>query len=321
MGGDEDGGPLVAIVGPTAVGKTALAVRLCLELGGEVISADSRQIYRRMDIGTAKASAEERRQVPHHLIDVVSPDEPFTLAQYQSLAYRAIRDVLARGCVPFLVGGTGLYVRAVLEGLRIPRVPPNPTLRADLLARAEREGAAALHAWLAQVDPQAARAMDARNTRRVIRALEVYLLTGEPISAQQRASPPPYRTLRLGLTMPRPLLYQRIDERVERMVQQGLVDEVRALLEMGYSADLPSMSGVGYRQMVGYLRGETDLAEAVRRIKRDTRRFVRQQYNWFRLDDPHIRWFDVGGGLDEAYPAIREAVARFVAQGGLSADG
>ena len=308
----DHGGPLVVVVGPTAVGKTALAVRLCSEVGGEVISADSRQVYRLMDIGTAKASAEERRQVRHHLIDVVSPNELLTLAQYQSLAYAAINEVLARGCVPFLVGGSGLYVRAVLEGLGIPRVPPNPALRADLLARAEREGAQSLHAWLSWVDPQAARAIDPRNTRRVIRALEVYLLTGEPISVQQRACPPPYRTLRLGLTMARLLLYRRIDERIERMVQQGLVEEVRSLLEMGYSAELPAMSGVGYRQMVDYIRGQTDLAEAVRQIKRDTRRFVRQQYNWFRLDDPNIHWFDVGTGLEEVYPAIREVAVRFL---------
>jgi len=306
---------LVAIVGPTAVGKTALAVRLCTDLQGEIISADSRQIYRYMDIGTAKASVEERSLVPHHLVDIVSPDEPFTLAQYQSLAYRAIDGVLARGRVPFLVGGAGLYVKAVLDGLEIPRVPPNPAVRADLRERAEREGPLSLHAWLAQVDPQAAAGIDARNTRRVIRALEVYLMTGQPISRLQQACPPPYRTMQVGLTMPRPVLYRRVDKRIERMLEQGLVDEVRALLEMGYSADLPSLSGVGYRQIIRYLRREIDLAEAVRQMKRATRRFVRQQYTWFRLNDPEIQWFDVGRGLDEAYPQVREAVERYLAQG------
>jgi tRNA dimethylallyltransferase len=304
----------VAIVGPTAVGKTAAAVELAAELNGEIISADSRQIYRHMDIGTAKASADLRRLVPHHLIDVVDPDEPFSLAQYQDMAYRSIDAVLERGRLPLLVGGSGLYVRAVVEGLGIPRVAPNADLRADLYARAEREGAQSLHDWLAKVDPQAAAAIDARNTRRVIRALEVYLASGQPISALQQARPPAYRVLLVGLNMPRAKLYERIDERVQHMLERGLLDEVTALLEAGYSKDLPSMSGVGYRQMVGYLRGDTDLAEAVRRIRHDTRRFVRQQYNWFRLDDPKIRWFDAEGGPGAVYPAIRQAVDQMAAR-------
>ena len=308
-------GVLIAVVGPTAVGKTAFSVQLCIDINGEVVSADSRQIYRGMDIGTAKASAEERNLVPLHLVDILAPDEPFTLAQYQEMAYQAIDDVLGRGRIPVLVGGTGLYVRAVLEGLGIPRVPPDPDLRAELYARAEREGIQSLHSWLGQVDPQAARTIDARNTRRVIRALEVYLATGQPISILQQATAPPYRVLQLGLTMDRAGLYRRIDERVEWMLLEGLVDEVRGLLEMGYACALPSMSGVGYRQMVRYLQGEVDLAEAVRQIKHDTRRFVRQQYNWFRLDDPKIRWFDVGEGPDVVYPEMRDAVEQFLVRG------
>ena len=308
-------GPLVALVGPTAVGKTDLSIRLAMDIKGEVVSADSRQIYRGMDVGTAKASAEERRLVPHHLIDVLEPDELLTLAQYQDAAYRVIDDILGRGGIPLLVGGTGLYVRAVLEGLGIPRVPPNPELRSELYARAKCEGGDVLHRWLAEVDPQAAKAIDARNVRRVIRALEVYLEAGERISELQQAAPPPYRILRIGLTMDRARLYERIDERVERMLAAGQVDEVRGLMARGYDLSLASMSGVGYRQIVYYLQREVDLVEAVRLIKHATHRFVRQQYNWFRLDDAAITWFDAGEGLDRIYPAIRGLTCDFLAEG------
>jgi tRNA dimethylallyltransferase len=308
-------GPLVALVGPTAVGKTDLSIRLAMDIKGEVVSADSRQIYRGMDVGTAKAGAEERRLVPHHLIDVLEPGELLTLAQYQDAAYRVIDDILGRGGIPLLVGGTGLYVRAVLEGLGIPRVPPNPELRSELYARAECEGGEALHRWLAEVDPQAAKAIDARNVRRVIRALEVYLEAGERISELQQAAPPPYRILRIGLTMDRERLYERIDERVERMLAAGLVDEVRGLAARGYDLSLASMSGVGYRQMVYYLQGEVDLVEAVRLIKHATHRFVRQQYNWFRLDDSAINWYDTSDGLDRIYPAVRGLACGFLAEG------
>jgi tRNA dimethylallyltransferase len=285
-------GPLLVVVGPTAVGKTALAVRLALAVGGEVVSADSRQIYRGMDIGTAKASPAERLAIPHWMIDVAAPDESLTLAQYQEAAYAAIDDILGRARIPLLVGGTGLYVRAVVRGLGIPRVAPDEALRADLFRRAEAEGAATLHAWLASVDPDAAAGIDGRNVRRVVRALEVFLQTGRPISEQQQAGPPPYRILQIGLTMDRAELYRRIDERIDRMLAAGLVEEVRGLLAMGYSLHLPAMSGVGYRQMAQFLLGEIDLAEAVRRMRHDTRRFVHQQYTWFRLNDPTINWFD-----------------------------
>jgi len=220
-------GPLIAIVGPTAVGKSELALRLAEEFGGEIVSADSRQIYRGLDIGTAKPTAEERQRVPHHLLDVVNPDEVLTLAQYQELAYAAIDDILARGKVPFLVGGTGLYIKAVVEGWSIPRVPPNERLRAELYRLAELEGPEALHARLREVDPAAAARIDPRNVRRVIRALEVCLTAGRPISQLQARRPPPYRILRIGLTMPREELYRRIDERADRMIARGLVEEVR----------------------------------------------------------------------------------------------
>jgi tRNA dimethylallyltransferase len=301
--------PLVVIVGPTAVGKTRLSLRLAQEFGGEIVSADSRQVYRGMDIGTAKPTLEERHRVPHHLLDVVAPDEVFTLAQYQELAYQAIDDVLARGKLPLLVGGTGQYVRAVVEGWGIPRVPPNEKLRAELYRQAEVEGEAALHARLWEVDAAAAERIDPRNVRRVVRALEVYLETGQPISELQRKKPPPYRILQIGLTLERQELYRRIDERVDGMIEAGLVEEVRGLVEQGYSYDLPSMSGLGYQQIGLYLRDQVSLEEAIQLIKRHTRRFVRHQYNWFRLDGEAIRWFDV---LGDYYGAIQELASAFL---------
>jgi tRNA dimethylallyltransferase len=300
---------LVVIVGPTAVGKTRLALRLAGELGAEIVSADSRQVYRGMDIGTDKPTAEERQRVPHHLVDIVDPDEEFTLARYQDMAHAAIDDMLTRDGVPLLVGGTGLYIKAVVEGWSIPRVRPNEALRAELYREAEVEGGEALHARLRQVDPVAAEKIDWRNVRRVIRALEVYLETGRPVSELQRRKPPPYRVLQIGLTMERVALYQRIDQRVDRMIERGLVEEVRGLVEQGYDYELPAMSGLGYRQVGCYLRGEISLEEAIRLIKRDTRRFVRQQYNWFRLDDEGIHWFQA---LDDPYERIKGVILQFL---------
>ena len=302
--------PLIALVGPTAVGKTATAVRLCRDFEGEIISADSRQIYRGLDIGTAKPTPQEQAAAVHHLIDVVDPDQTLGLAEYQAMAYAAINQVLARGRVPFLVGGTGQWVRAVVEGWGVPRVPPDPALRAELEAEAARFGPQALHARLASVDPTAAARIDYRNVRRVIRALEVYLKTGVPISRHQRVQPPPYRILQIGLTMPRQLLYARVDARVDRMMAKGLLNEVASLVKKGYGPNLPAMSGLGYRQIALHLAGEIGLDEAVRLIKKETRRFIRQQYNWFRLDDPNIHWFDVSG---DYYDALRELVATFLA--------
>ena len=282
---------LLVIVGPTAVGKTALAIDLAQRFEGEIVSADSRQIYREMDIGTAKPTRGERSLAPHHLIDIVAPDEPYTLAQFQADAHAAIDGVLECGKLPFLVGGTGLYIRAVVEGLRIPRVAPNGELRAQLAA----QESGALYERLRALDPDAAARIDSRNVRRTIRALEVCLTTGKRFSELGRASPPPYRITQIGLTMNRPELYARIDARVDRMMEQGLVAEVKALVRQGYSWNLPSMSGLGYREMGAYLRGEVPLDEAVLNIKRNTRDFVRRQYAWFRLKDERIRWF---GGAD-----------------------
>ena len=300
--------PLLVIVGPTAVGKTALSLRLARDFDGEIVSADSRQIYRGLDIGTAKVTPEEQAAAPHHLLDVVEPDEIVTLANFQERAYAGIDAIHRRGRLPILVGGTGQWVWAVVEGWGIPRVPPDPALRAELEALAQAIGPQAFHEQLAAVDQQAAGKIDPRNVRRVIRALEVYQKTGRPISEHQRKSPPPCYVSMIGLTMPRERLYDRIDRRIERMLERGLVAEVKRLVEAGYGWDLPAMSGLGYRQIGQYLRGEVSLAEAVALLKKETRRFVRQQSTWFRLDDNRINWFDVGQGVERLYPAISEAV-------------
>ncbi len=288
---------LFVIVGPTAVGKTEAAIRLAERAGGEIVSADSRQVYRYMDIGTAKPSAGQRARAPHHLIDVVDPDQVLSLAQYQAAAYAAIDDIFARGKQPLLVGGTGLYVKAVTEGLRIPPVPPDHALRAELEARAEHEGKEALHAELQRVDPAAAARIDPRNVRRTIRALEVHRLSSGRFSEPGRAQPP-YRAISVGLALPRPDLYARIDARIDAMIAAGLVEETRQLAQR-YAWSLPSMSGLGYRQIGMFLRGECSLEQAIAAIRRETRRFVRQQAAWFRPSDPRLQWFEARPGIDE----------------------
>jgi tRNA dimethylallyltransferase len=311
--------PLIVIVGPTGVGKSALALELSTHVSSEVVSADSRQIYRGMDIGTAKVTPAEQAQVPHHLIDVVAPDQDFSLAEYQERAYAAIADITRRGRWPILVGGTGQYVRAVVEGWRIPRVPPDPELRAELLDEAEREGAPALYARLLALDPGAAEFVDARNVRRLVRALEVCLKSGRPFSEQRGRDPPPYEILQVGLTMERAALYARADARIERMIERGLAQEVRGLVQAGYDWSLPAMSSLGYIQLRGYVEGTASLDECVATIKKATRRFIRQQYNWFRLNDSQIHWFDVG--QREPGPEVLSLVeTRFGVSSGPSSD-
>lgn len=292
---------LIAIVGPTAVGKSALAIHLAQVFGGEIVSADSRQVFRSMDIGTAKPSPEERALVPHHLIDVVDPDQDFTVALYQEMAIRAIEDIQRRGRLALLVGGSGLYVRALVEGFRIPHVPPDAELRRRLEEKAASEGYMALYEELKWIDPTAAQRIDPRNVRRVIRALEVFRTTGLPFSQLQVSSPlsQSLRILTLGLTTAREDLYRRIDSRVDRMMEQGLAQEVKGLLKRGYSLDLPAMSGLGYKQIGQYLKGEVDLSKAVQRIKYETHRFARHQYAWFRPNDETIHWFEARNGVEE----------------------
>ncbi len=283
--------PLVVIVGPTAVGKTAAAVALGEQGGAEIVSADSRQVYRRMDIGTAKPSAAEQARVPHHLIDIAEPDETVGLAQFLRLAHTAIAGIAARGRIPFLVGGTGQYVRALLQGWQVPEVPPDPELRAAL-EQEGREEPDALWSRLMGLDPGAAEFVDRRNVRRVIRALEVCMKTGRSFSEQRRHLPPPYRVLQIGLTLEREALYARADARVDVMLAAGLCDEVAALLAAGYDWSLPSMSGLGYLQFKPYFAGEAALEEVGARIKLDTHDFIRRQYAWFHLDDPAIHWLN-----------------------------
>lgn len=290
---------IIAIVGPTAVGKSQLALSLAQAFDGEVVNADSRQVYRYMDIGTAKPSLEERRSIPHHLIDIVEPNETFSLALYQPLAHKAIEDILRRDKLPLLVGGSGLYVWSLIEGWRIPKVPPNPHFRRQMEQKAAKEGVGSLHRQLQQIDPEAAKKIDPRNVRRVIRALEVYEATHTPFSQLQGKEPPPFDTLILGLTTQRDELYRRINGRVDIMIKQGLVEEVSSLVEKGYGLDLPAMSSVGYRQIGQFLQGEMDLSAAVQQINFETHRFARHQYAWFRLKDPRIRWFDIQDDMEK----------------------
>jgi tRNA dimethylallyltransferase len=250
-----------------------------------------------MDIGTAKPTPAERALVPHHLIDVTTPDRPWSLAEYQAAALSAIAAVQRRGRLPLLVGGTGQYLRAVVEGWQPPPGDPGGQVRAELEQFLAERGPQALAERLRQVDPQSAAQVDLRNPRRVIRALEVALATGRSFVAQQARRPPPLRFIWTGLALPRPELYARIDTRVDAMLAAGLVDEVRRLMAAGYGWRLPAMSALGYRQIGAYLRGEATLDEAVALIKRDTRQFVRRQANWFKPTDPAIRWFPARPGV------------------------
>ena len=302
---------LIAIVGPTAAGKSNFAINLAHRFDGEIVNADSRLVYRHMDIGTAKPSAAELGLVPHHLVSIADPDDTYSLALYLDHATQAVRDIHGRGKLPFLVGGTGQYVRALLEGFSAPQAPPNPSLRAKLEADAQEHGSEALWNRLQAVDAEAAARIDHRNVRRVIRAMEVYLETGVPFSRAGRLEKPPYNVLIIGLTLERAALYARIDRRVEAMVEGGWPQEVSRLLEMGYSPEMPSMSSLGYRDMAAYLGGEQSLEEAVERIKAATHRFARGQYAWFRLSDPRIHWLysDEGALLEKASKMIEEFLA------------
>ena len=285
--------PLVAIIGPTAVGKTEISICLAERLGGEIVSADSRLLYRDMDIGTDKPSKEDRSRVPHHLIDVTDPDQPWSLAIYRREAIDAIDAIHKRGRLPMLVGGTGQYVTALLEGWIPPPKSGDPSLRQRLENYAEQHGSTALHKQLEEVDPTSASMIDHRNIRRVVRALEIYHITGFPPSQQRSNQPPPYQDLRVGLTLPRPELYTRIDTRIDAMLDAGLIAEVEELLERGYAQDLPAMSTIGYRQITDHLRGSISLDEAINQMRKATRQFVRRQSNWFKQDDSRIHWFDV----------------------------
>ena len=275
---------MIAIVGPTASGKTALAMRVAERLGGEIVSADSRQVYRAMDIGTAKPTAEERARIRHHLIDVADPGERYDVLRYQRDGRAALAEVRARGHVALVVGGTGLYVRALLDGLDLASLPHDPAVR----ARLESEDPATLHDRLRAVDPDAASRVDARNRRRLVRYLEVVTIVGGPVN---RVRGPSIAALRIGLRPPREILIAAIERRVRVMVEGGVLDETRALVTRGVDPRLPSMSAHGYVHWAAHLRGEIDLETAIALTARDVRAYSRRQMTWFRRD-PAIRWFD-----------------------------
>ncbi len=284
--------PVICVVGPTAVGKTALAVALGQVIGGEIINADSRQIYRGMTIGTAKPSPEELATVPHHLLDIIEPPEPFGVVLFLEQATAVIHEIAERKRLPIICGGTGQYVWGLVEGQSIPAVPPDPEFRAEMEAEAERVGAFNLHLRLAAIDPVRAAALDPRNVRRVIRALEIQRATGRKPSEIGTAKKPSVNAFVLGLTMPRDALYRRIDKRVDRMMSEGFLEEVQSLEEAGHPMGKGPLASPGYRELGHYLQGTLSLEEAVARTKTQTHRLARRQYTWFKPCDPRIRWLD-----------------------------
>jgi tRNA dimethylallyltransferase len=300
---------LVAIIGPTGIGKSRLALHLARIFHGEIISADSRQVYRYMDIGTAKPSPADMSLVPHHLIDILEPDDDFSLAQYLQLANKVITRILNKRGLPVLVGGTGLYVKAVLEGWQVPRVSPDREFRYNKEKQAGEGNTDELYNELLTTDADAAVKIDRRNVRRVIRALEVRASTGQAFSQLGRKKPPVFSSLVIGLTTDRAGLYRMVDQRVDDMFARGFVEEVRNLQKTGFSLDLPSMSGIGYRQIGQFLRGEPTLEEAKQKIKTETHRFIRHQYAWFRRNDTRIHWFDV---KSQPEAEIEKLVSRFL---------
>lgn len=284
--------PLVCVAGPTAAGKTALAVTLAQRVGGEVINADSRQVYRGMTVGTAKPTAAERAAAPHHLLDIMDPPESFGLGLFLEYANAALRDIRGRGLLPIVCGGTGQYVWALAEGRKTPAAPPDTRFRAELEAEAGRWGGEALHRRLAAIDPARADSLDARNVRRVIRALEIHHVTGRLPSDFRDEKETTDDALVLGLTMPRGALYRRIDERVDRMMAEGFLGEVEALRAAGLSRAAGPLNSPGYRELWQYLDGELSLDAAVDRTKTQTHRLARRQYTWFKPGDPRIRWLE-----------------------------
>ena len=285
--------PLICIVGPTAVGKTEIAIQLAQQLDAEIVSLDSRQIYRGMDIGTAKPTPDQQRAVPHHLIDCVEVDQPFSVAEYQLLADIAIEEIHGRGKRAMAVGGAGLYFRSIIDGL-FDGPGADAGIRSKLQQEADELGNLALHERLRRYDPEAADRVHPNNLVRVIRALEVYELTGKPISVLQqqwKMDEPRYSFRAFGLDMPRKELYRRIEDRVDLMVEAGLVEEVKGLLDRGYPRNCVAMRSFGYKELIDYLDGVRTLDEAIALLKQNTRRFAKRQLTWFR-NDPRIEWID-----------------------------
>ncbi len=301
--------PLIVLAGPTAVGKTALSLCLAREVNGAVISADSMQVYRGMDIGSAKVRPEERAGVPHYLIDILDPTEEFHVVRFQEAAKRSLAEIYAAGQMPIVVGGTGFYIQALLYDIDFTEQDDDPALREAYERIAEEQGAHALHEKLRAVDPDAADAIHENNIKRTIRALEFYEKSGQPISAHnaaERQKESPYRFCYFVLNAPRDKIYAAIDERVDRMLEAGLVDEVNALREGGCRRDMVSMQGLGYKELFAYLNGEISYEEAVYRIKRDTRHFAKRQLTWFRRERDVI-WVE-----KEAFSYDDEAILHYL---------
>ena len=285
--------PLICIVGPTAVGKTETAIQLAQHLDAEIVSLDSRQIYRGMDIGTAKPTPDQQRAVPHHLIDCVEVDQPFSVAEYQRLADTAIAEIQERGKRTMAVGGAGLYFRGIIDGL-FDGPGADAEIRSKFQREADEHGNVALHERLRRCDPEAANRVHPNNLVRVIRALEVYELTGKPISAFQQqweTNEPRYPFRAFGLNMPREVLYRRIEDRVDQMVEIGLIEEVKWLLDQGYPRNCIAMQSFGYKELIDYLDGMRTFDEAISLLKQNTRQFAKRQLTWFR-NDPRIEWLD-----------------------------
>ena len=285
---------LLVIVGPTAVGKTKIGIELAEKLGGEIVSADSRQMYRSMNIGTAKPSPEDMQKIPHHMIDVVNPDEEYTVADYACGAHAAIKSISEKGKIPVMVGGSGLYIRAVIDGI-FPGPGSDMKIRGKLEIEAKENGLASLYGRLCKVDPAASHRIHPRDMRRIIRALEIYEITGKPISLLQeegKKKEPEYKTVMIGLNRPRKELYRRIEERVEEIFQHGFIEEVKTLLGKGYEESLISMEALGYREVVMFLRGKTSIDLVKRKVKQNICHYARRQLIWFRKDK-RITWFNI----------------------------
>ena len=286
--------PLIILTGPTAVGKTELSIALAKSIGGEIISADSMQVYKFMDIGTAKIRPDEMQGVPHHLIDILEPDEAFNVAMFKELAKATVEEIYSRGHVPIVVGGTGFYIQALLYDIDFSEEDSNVSIRKELEDIVEERGAEFLHELLRKVDPESAEQIHANNVKRVIRALEYYRMHGEKISvhnAAERRKKSPYDFLYFVLTNDRKVLYDRIEKRIDKMIEEGLISEVDNLLKKGYDSSLVSMQGLGYKELIPYLKIECSLEEAVYILKRDTRHFAKRQLTWFRRERD-VRWLD-----------------------------
>lgn len=303
---------VIVIVGPTASGKTKMSIELAKQINGEIISADSMQIYKYMDIGTAKPTLEERQGIRHYLIDEVTPADEFSVARFQGLALKYIEEIINKNKIPIVVGGTGLYINSLIYNIKFTEINTDWELRKKLQEVAREKGNEYLHSELRKIDPEAAEKIHVNDTRRIVRALEVYYITNKPISYYQkisRSEPPKYKFILFGIRMDREKLYNRINKRVDEMIEKGLVDEVKRLLEMGYDKCSIAMQGLGYKEILWYLKGEANLSEVIELLKRDTRRYAKRQMTWFNsIKD--IIWLDINDDYTEAIKKIIDYIEK-----------